>query len=328
VPKAPDPVVVAIENDEASIFVRVREDRARAAEASKRAEEQRREGDYRARLSAAFDDVRAAVRAAGPRKAATRSCIGAVLARAAAEPANTLTVIVTDADETCGQIRPLPPAAGDVVVVLLPGARDGEAIEARARERTDALHRALPNVRVVPWYRVDPSWTWLADASTPAAPAVPDQSSGAVPAAGIRGAARSYERPSVALVVAQDSAQPEQSGEIAMTTPRDGSQVGVTAPVRGRLIGSATEPAVFVHPTIVPLWWRANEVSRNGATWQGTAQFGTIDGEGVGEDFEVIAVALPPDVKIAAGEAVPHARFMALLGRVAHTDPVTVRRER
>lgn len=118
---------------------------------------------------------------------------------------------------------------------------------------------------------------------------------------------------------------------VQLMAPSEGSVVARRTPVQGRVAPSVAEIYVLVHPLSSDVWWVQNTpLVGNDGRWQTEAYFGT-DTKGVGELFEVVALAtdeaaplrLLRGTRLATGQQV-----RSVSPNFAKSDVVVVRRDR
>lgn len=87
------------------------------------------------------------------------------------------------------------------------------------------------------------------------------------------------------------TARADNQVSIIITDPKGGEEVPMGKVVRGTVSDATLQVYVLVHPLATNLWWvqRLPNVQSNGK-WQSYCYFGTTE-RGVGEEFEIIAVA-------------------------------------
>jgi hypothetical protein len=324
-----------LRDEEADIFTLERDERARRAAEAATAARARADREYLEAVGAALARVRQTIRDATPATPTLRTCVGDALARAATAPPGSLTVLVTDSVQArCGKLDPAPPPRGEATVVLVPARTDGEALYPRSVERVRLLRRIAPGFRVVPWYALEASWTALRHehAARPEdrerADATVRRVADAPP--GVDGMLRHVadEQPLVGALTGAPA--PGRHGSLSISTPADGAHVGLTELVRGGFDPANGVPSVYVHPAnTMTVWWRQRPATPvNERTWQVLAQFGTPEGEGRNEYFEVVGIQVPPGVAVPEEQQVRHDVFTRLLVRVPHTSILTVYRTR
>jgi hypothetical protein len=288
-----------------SLFKRV-DDKRRAEERARiAAEREKMERDYRNTMADVFHSLADALnQASNPKSAST--CVRDALTRGLQADDHILTIIITDGiQENCGRLSTMDAGSNDnVVLILVPSARDGNSMIAKTNERAAALLKIAPSVRVLPWHRVAPNWSWLRGTESTA---MDSTKVGAEPRAIVTAAAGATSR---------------------LLQPHDGERVSMIAMARGLVASPGQSVQVLVRPVEEGAhWWvQRTGVPIGDGRWEAPLQFGTNQGAGIGESFEVVAVELAPDGAMPTGHKLPHAMLLTLLESVPHSSVITVRR--
>jgi hypothetical protein len=113
------------------------------------------------------------------------------------------------------------------------------------------------------------------------------------------------------------------STAVSIGSPKPDTDVGLKAVVTGTVTNLGTMKVyVLVHPLTTNLWWVQNPPSPpSRGQWRTLAYFGTSSGQGVGDIFEIVAVATRST--LAAGQT-----FAAIPPNSAQSDIVAVKRVR
>lgn len=108
--------------------------------------------------------------------------------------------------------------------------------------------------------------------------------------------------------------------EIKISIDPDSTEVGHTAIVEGKVSDPNLNIYVFVHPLLEDRWWcqiHPSPPSPDGS-WRMLCYFGTKD-KGVGEYFEVVAVAACRDDLWKRGEIIRHGNMHRILKQYPHS---------
>ena len=110
------------------------------------------------------------------------------------------------------------------------------------------------------------------------------------------------------LHLAYDEASPFLI-KMEITDPPDGEKVGMTYIVKGEVSDPTYQVYVLVHPLMTDTWWVQTipEVSPDG-TWRTRCYFGT-ETAGIGEPFEIIALAATEKNLLHSGQTIPVGRL-------------------
>lgn len=123
---------------------------------------------------------------------------------------------------------------------------------------------------------------------------------------------------------------PARGPAVELLSPQTDAQVEHTALIKGRVSDRGHSIYVLVHPIADTKWWvqRSPSPPNRDGTWQAIGYFGVASGKGVGEYFEVVAIAVPDKGLLQEGQQLDHPRVLQLLERYPRSDIVTVRRVR
>jgi len=117
---------------------------------------------------------------------------------------------------------------------------------------------------------------------------------------------------------------------VEILSPGADTQVEVTALIKGKVSDPKLHIYVFVHPLMTKLWWvqRLPSPPNKDGSWQSIGYFGTKQGEGVGEYFEIMAIAAPDRSLFKEGEQISLEKVMQIRDRFPHSDMIPVKRVR
>lgn len=117
---------------------------------------------------------------------------------------------------------------------------------------------------------------------------------------------------------------------VEILSPSPDTQVEVTALIKGKVSDPKLNIYVFVHPLMTNLWWvqRLPSPPNRDGSWQSIAYFGTKQGEGVGEYFEIMAIAAPDRSLFKEGGQISQEKMMQIRDQFPHSDTISVKRVR
>lgn len=117
---------------------------------------------------------------------------------------------------------------------------------------------------------------------------------------------------------------------VEILSPGPDTQVEVTALIKGRVSDPKLYVYVFVHPLMTKSWWvqRLPSPPNKDASWQSIGYFATKEGAGIGEYYEVMAIAAPDRSLFKEGEQISQEKVMQIRDQFPHSDMIPVKRVR
>jgi len=80
--------------------------------------------------------------------------------------------------------------------------------------------------------------------------------------------------------------------DVEIMSPEEGASVGHRYTIQGKVSDPSALVYVLIHPLSTNLWYVQNRPAvRSDGRWSTIIYFGTIDGEGIGDSYEVVALA-------------------------------------